>query len=827
MIFFSQAFNGYKSVMTAFFLLLFLIQGSLFGQVADQTVYTHTQKFRFDANARQGSALAVNELLQILSEGSGKLRVFTGYTIEADMLLAYKSSENNGWAISLEVEKFTLSGDLSYRHFSLEKKLLPPYLDLLLQVKTDEGKVHTELKLENISWQDQSLSEIIHMFSPKNGRLKSVITIDVKSASFHYGDAFDKEVIQLGNALQSYYQAGSDMHTVDSLLSGLDAYAFESVILDEFRLCEAEILLNRIIHSDFLQILTLDKTDPLGIVKAISLLKQQVSQLRDDFNNVISHIDRHFYQKGIELLASDSVRAREFFERAVVYNPLHFPSQIELGRMDIVSGEPYLAMERFSKFLSVIHPPSSFNDETEMFIQFLFDSEIENVDKAIEDGRFLDALRQLSEVEKFCNSVLFWECPRLLYEKIAEVHYGMYRSYLSVANRAYTSANYSFAVNYIKSALEYKQNNSNYISDDSEAMQLLQKVLDGYYSLARMALVQNNFSGATDHLKSAEKICETWTNLRCQADAAEMVQRVQLMQQAAARVAVEVTINEPQIRLPQLSMAEAGSKVRDLLSKGHLKAWAGDVAGAKDILNDLLPYTIRYELRKDSLINARMVSLADLIVIKECELAQRDIQATINITLDYFRRGYYHEAKTSYDQAIMIHAEAPAACSWNFTDSLKALNYINTVANYNTLMHNAQTAYFNAGQRGFDLFISKYKTAGNFFVDHKLESLGVKHQSLYDFTVISSNSALIKVVIVYMADGGQHEEAFKLIQLLKKMGFDARQLRSLLEQAGKKAALSVYDSNPELKPSVFLEEKTEGDQWYRSYTKSFIKNWPG
>jgi hypothetical protein len=826
MIFFSPAFKGYKSVVTALFLLLFLIEGSLFGQVAEQTVYSHSQEYRFNANARQGSPLAINELLQILSEGSGKLRVFTGYNLNADIRLAYKPTENNVWAISLEIEKFVLSGDLNYRQFSLEKKLMPPYLDLLLQVKTDEGRVYTELKLEKIHWQDQSLSETIHVFSPSNDRLKSAITIDVKNASFHYGDNYDREVVQLGNALQSYYQAESGIHTIDSLLSGLDAYAFESVILDEFRLCEAELLLDRISNSDFLQILPLNEADPLGIVAAISRLNQQLSKLREDFNDVISHIDHHFYQKGIELLVNDSVGARGFFERAVVYNPLHLPSQIELGRMDIASGKPTLAMERFSKLLSVIHPPASFKVETEMFMGFLFDSEIERAGEAMEEGRFLDALKQLSEVEKFCNSVLFWECPRLLYEKITEVHYGMYRSYLSVASRAYSSANYSFAVNYIKSALEYKQNNSNYISDDSEAMQLLQKVLDGYYSLARMALVQNNFSGATDHLKSAETICETWTNLRCQADAAEMVQRAQLLQESAARVSVEVTINEPQVILPQMSADEAGLKVRDMLSKGHLKAWAGDVAGAKDILNELLPYTIRYELRKDSLINARMVSLTDMIVMKECELAQRDLQASINITLDYFRRGYFNEAKISYDQAIIIQSEAPSACSWNYTDSLKAMNYINTVAEYNALIHNAQTAYFNAGQRGFDLFISKYNRAGDFFDKNNLARVGVRHQSLFEFTVNSSNSALIKIVINELADTGQYEEAFQLIQILKKMGFDARQLRSLLEQAGKQAALSVYNSNPEIKPSVYLEEKTGGDPWFKSYSKSFLKNWP-
>jgi tetratricopeptide (TPR) repeat protein len=827
MIFFPPAFKGSKSVVTALFLLLVFIDGSVFGQVAEQTVYTHNQEFRFNANARQGSPLTINELLQILSEGSGKLRVFTGYSLHADLRLAFNQKENNIMAISLEVEKFSLNGDVQYRHFSLEKQLRPPFLNLLLQVKTPDGRVQNEIKLENIRWEGQQINNVIHELTLNNGRIKAALSVDVKRAEFHYGDGYGREVTRLGNALQSYYQADLHIQKIDSLTAHLDPSDFESAILDEFNLCEAEILLNQISNADFLILLPLDVSDPLDVVSGISRLEPNLIKLRDDFNYVIAHIDSFFYQKGLQILRVDTSGARGYFERAVVYNPFHFSAQAELGRLDIAANKPLLAMERFIKLLSIIHPPSSYKEETVAFIDFLYKSEADRAAEAMKDGRFLDALKILSEVERFCQAIISWDCPPELYAQITEVHYGMYRSYLSVATRAYTSANYSFAVNYIKSALDYKQSNSIYIKDDSEAMNLLQKVLDGYYSLAQMALVQNNFSGATSHFQSAEMICETWSNLRCRTDAAEMVQRAQMLQQSAARVSVEVMVNEPEVNLPPITASEAGLLVRDLLSKGHLKAWAGDIAGAKEILNELIPYTIRFQLRADAMINARVVSLADMIVFKECELAQRDIQALINVTMDYFRRGYLSEAKTSYDQALEIQDTAPAACSWSYSDSLKAIDYINTAAQYMSLMRDAQTAYFTAGQRGFELFVSKYKRAGNFYFEHNLERVGVKHSSLYEFTVGSSNSALIKFVISDFANAAQHEEAFQLLKILKKMGFDARQLRSLQEQAGKQAAILVHASQPAIKPAVFLEEKTGGDVWFRHYSKSFLKNWPG
>ncbi len=827
---FSLPMICYFKFITLRIVVIFLVgwafQGEVNAQILYPVTYSTSQEFRFHANARQESSLAVNELLQILSEGAGKLRVFTSYTLQANLEAEIALNDNDTLDVFFEDLQVDLIGDTYFRDFSLKPYLLPPFADIVFVLKSHEGNIITEVQVDGIRWQNLSADELIHSFKLVNGDSKDLNTVYIKEAEFHYGEHYLEKADELGKALHSYYLSKMQISTTDSILNSLDAQVFELAILNEFKLCDAEIVLSKICNKPFLHILPLQQNDPLLILPALNQLKQKITLLREDFNFVISQIDEMYFTKGKLFLLTDVDKAREYFNRALIFNPLHIPAHVELGTMELLQNNSLAVMERFEKILSVVQPPSQWNGVTKEFIAFLFEHEKDRARENMKDGRFLDALKILTQVEEFCNAIPFWECPEELYAHIKEVHYGMYGSYLSVARRAYQSANYSFAVNYIESALTYKKNNSNYITDDSEANNLLQAVLEGYYKLADTAFIRNDFGGAAKFLHEAIALCQLHSSLKCKTDAVELASKAEQMQQAAEKITMEVTVNDPQVSMPAISTAEARSLVEDLLSKGHLKAWAGEVADAKAILNEVIPYSTKYELRKDTIINDRIVSLSEMIVQKECELLEREVLALLASAHKYFHRSFYSEAKNSLGEARGLQTMSNA-CSWNYNDTLFSLTHIDKAAQYQALLYDAQGAYFNAGQEGFDQFIPLYKKAGNYHNENHLQQWGVSHSSLYEFAANSSNSALMKLVINDLSDRGLANEAISLLKILKEQGFDARQLRSLLEYAGSKAAVHVHASQPNIRPSDYLNEKFDDDPWFRQYSRSFMKNWPG
>lgn len=824
-----MSYHHYKWIAfyKAIFIFLFILPVKIYSQVPLEVRTSHQQPFRFDANARQGTPLVVNELLQLIAEGSGKLRAFTGYDITAQVSVGVKAGDNQQLQFWIEVGEVNLQGDLHYRGISIEQFLLPPYLEVTLNVLGTNDRPLGEVKLENVLWQGKTPGDVVHSYSLLNGRGREQISIEIKKIAFGYPGDYVDTAVELQATFSSYYKARAQIEEVDQKVERLKPFAFETAILDEFALCEAEVLMAGLIREPFHDLVT-EQNDPENILPLFTALQNKIARYRLDFNHVISHIDSLYYMKGKQLLLSDWDKARDYFEKAVNFNPLHFPSHIELGKMDVSARKPVLALQRFQKLLSVIHPPEIFKEETFEFVSWLYEGESERASEAMKDGRFLDALHILGEVEKFCTSLIAYDCPTDLYAQIREVHYGMYRSYLSVAARAYTSANYPFSVNYIKSALDYKEKNSTYITTDGEAMELLQKVLDGYYKLTDEAFLMNNFQSAANHLQAAEGLCESYPTLRPRANATALAIRVtQLLQQQA--------YNKPdlQINLPQpvksgpfiLTVENASDQVKELLSKGHLKAWAGEVEEAKTILAEILPLVAKYELRNDYEISSRITSLTEMIATRECELTYSSMRNLLDVATDYFKRGYLAEAGNNYVMASQLN-ENTVHCTWDMGDTLKMLQYIEVAGQYQSLVHAAQSAYYNAGSGGFEPFITKYREAGRFYTDNQLHNYGVKHTSLSDFAASTANTSLIKLAVTELSDHGFPDEALGLLKILKKQGFDARQLRTLQEHAGSKAAQHIHASHPGTKPNGYLAEKTANDPWFKNYSRSFIRNWP-
>ncbi len=811
------------------FLFSFVIYPSAaLGQEQNKIQQNHSQEFRFIPGARHKSHLTVNEILQMLSEGSGKLRVFTSYEAEGRITVRYDNSQPGNYIVFIRVENFGLSGDITYREFALEEFLIPPYLDIVMQLKNEDGQVLKDLTLDDIKWRKINLSDTLMAFSLNNSRFNGKANLTIDKVNFHYGEEFAGRIASLKNSLKSYYEANLLLDKVIELLEDIRPEDYERAILDDFKVCEAELIIGKLSYADFWNVLPLHQNDPSDIRARLNVASEKTRKLRETFNQVLSHLDTHLYETGLDYLnTGQERRAMEFFERVLVYNPLHIPAHVQLGSREMTSGQPQYAMDRFAKLMGKVSPPGQWKEDAISFVSLLFASEIDKAGEAMEDGRFLDALNILTELEKFCSAIHQWECPVILQEKITDAHYGMYRSWLSVATRAYRNANYSFAVTYAESALDYQQKNQVYVSSDKEVKELLQWIADGYFEQIAEAFEFFDFAKALRLAGELRELCERYNEkgLHCSGDAQMLANQAQEQKRSAERMVIPVVLAEPAVQREELSREQAADRVRDMLSKGHLKAWAGETEQAREYLNGLMHYAIRYELRKDSILNERIVSLSQMITTKECEMAYRDILTMLNTLNEYLRRGFFSEARQNYDEIIQLNASG-VDCEWSFSDTLKQLAFMEKVTEYQQMLHAAQGAYFSAGESGFGGFIDLYVDAGNFHDSHQLKKYGVHHRSLVDFSSHSSNSALIKATIHYLSQDGFHPEVIDLLKILQQQGFAAREMRPLQEKAGAQMAVHLYALDPQTNPSEFIREKTNNDAWLRNFTRSFNRNWP-
>lgn len=718
-------------------------------------------------------------------------------------------------------------GNALYRDFDIHSWLWPQFLELEVHLKGENNETLKSISYNDIEWKNDSMWVSLPEFRIRNARNGNgeIAAFEVRRMAFRYADNYLEEINRLSLALSSYYDAASRLETAYALIDGLSPDNPETAVLEEFKLCEAEIIAGKIRYAPFHGLIDNLGYDPLMIKPGGESLLNDLKVFRESFNYTLAHIDSLLFIRAENYqLRGELSKARELYGRVLAYNAWHVPSIIRLASMEMNTNQQQQAMQRLTAIMGINPPPGQWREQAVEFTSLVFESEIERATEIMKDGRYLDALRVLENLEDFCNKLHVWGCPAQLYESITQVHYGMYRSWLLVARRAYVSGNYSFSVSYVESAMEYQQKNREYVTDDAEARSLLQNVVQAYLFTASEALLINDFSGAIRHMEAAGELCKRYSYLNCPADLAQRLDETREQKETAERITLEYVLSEPRVVWLPRSEQEIRNSVLDNLSLGHLRAWAGNTDEARDLLNDIMESTMRYDLRNDSVINMRIVSLSDMIHKKECELSEREIQHLIQQVRDNVHRSWYAEARDKLQEAYALQENADK-CAWDLGKSLDSLAFVDDLATYRELLSDAQAAYFIGAQQGFDIFLTKYTKVHEFYIQKELHRWDDQHNTPLDFVVNSDNPTLMKAAVSFFAQEKLPEQALRVLEELRIKRLDAREVRDLQETAGRQAAEYYFRQNSASQPAELARQLTGNDTWYRFYVRSFVNQW--
>ncbi len=811
-----------------FFFLLSFLHNLLLAQDSDemQREYDFRQEYHFRPGVQTGNNQIINTLLQVIADGNNKLRVFVNYAFQGSLDIKVKLIDSETAQIAVNITGQYISGEYSYRHFDISHWLIPSLLDLKFHITNASDNILQDIHLTAIEWNDQQNSDTLFTYDLKGFSPVEDMRLHIASVDFYYPSEYYEETTILRNALSSYYEAPQQIDKARALIEGLSVDHPEQLILDEFLLCDAEIIAGKLRFEGFHDFIHYKVKDPLNVLDSLEALQHELLALRSDFNFAVSHIDSVLYDRGIQLLLNgDTEKARVSFERAVSYNRWYIPAQIALAIMELHSDSAQDALNRMTRFMGKVSPPLRWLEDSQQFALELFTHELKRAEKLAHDDRFLDALKILNRLDEFCKATVnTWDCPHELFISQSNAHYGMYRSYLRVAERAYVSGNFSFAVTYIENAREYQQQNQSFIEDDRESMLLLQQVSEAYQLRAEEALLYYDFADALNKYEALRDLCTAYPTLDCPGDLEARISESEEKKEQAMLFTAEFDVTEPMVIDSETDLEMIKEMVKEHLSLGHLKAWAGEISEAEEILNRVAGYAMRYDLRKDTIINMRIISLSEMIRRKECELQEREIKKLAELIPERVDAGHYNAAFDNYMQLKNI-IESEKDCDWTIADDFaEKFSYTSQLSDYQQQLHITQGAYFRGSQEGFMEFIELYSRTDDFFIENNLSQYNIDHQLLSDFIARSSNISLMKAGVRFFTGNNQHEKALELLKLIKINRLDAREVKELQEYAGKKAALDFSIQITEVQPSQYVREITGNDSWFRFYVKSFLNN---
>jgi hypothetical protein len=465
------------------------------------------QRFAFDPYPGP-HARTVNSILQKIADAMGKLRVTTNYIFRMQLKLVVEHTSGNRHRITAYPGDLTVTGDVLYRDFSLAKVLVPDLVDMRILVRSADGRLLAErtFKAADLSSDKDSLFE---MSLDYDGSIEDV-RVEIVDVFFYYDDRMDERFGQWTDALESYYDAGRRLADVGKLIEGLNAAHVETLLLDEFSLCEAEAVLGDVMFAPFHGWIDFRDNDPEGIFPVYQSLKQSVDSLRGAYNRAIAGIDSLFYQRGMTLLADSlPLQSREHFLSAIAYNPLHIPSHLALARLDVAFSDSVTALQRMARVYEQMYPLPGMKAEADHFTDSVLGVFYDASWLLITEKRHAESLELLAHVEKFCRHASpVYYCSPLFNMLFRQSHRGIYYSFLTVSQQSLRNENLALAATYLQNAIQYQRAYEEFIGDHFEALDLLSRVLTRYRIQYELSLFAEDVENAARLREAAVAIPE-------------------------------------------------------------------------------------------------------------------------------------------------------------------------------------------------------------------------------------------------------------------------------------------------------------------------------
>lgn len=518
-----------SSMRLLVFALYFLtIAPGLFSM--QQPVETKTQSIRqsysFSPYPGPGQDI-VNTILGTLAQGQGKLRVYTWYQLHLSLRMELYEDTENSVCLRVFADKLDIEGDTSYKDFSLSHLLPPGKADFKVMVSDgDQDIIYSgefagkEAPVHGTLW--------LEITFPYKGSIRE-FDVRFSDAVFYYDGRTLEHILQWNQSLQGYYAAPDRLGKIRELIRDMDPNDPENILLEEFRLCEAEALMGAISFEPFHHWLDLPNNDPLAFIPAYDTLKLQIDSLRSAFNHSIVHIDSLFYHHGMSLAEAHSpAHGRPHFLSAITYNPFHIPAHLALAREDRLSGNKGDALNRLESIMTLMQPGPALRRETHMLADSVLAMFFDAARAMIAEERHTSSLDILSHACSFCSSVEGrYSCPDQLHALLTQSHMGIYRSFLVVAGRALRTDNLDFARTYLQTAGDYQQEHPDFIPHDGEVTALLFRVFTRHRVLAETYEMQGDAAEAGRYFAATGEMARNHPSLFDHARHSQMQETIQ------------------------------------------------------------------------------------------------------------------------------------------------------------------------------------------------------------------------------------------------------------------------------------------------------------
>jgi len=201
-------------------------------------------------------------------------------------------------------------------------------------------------------------------------------------------------------------------------------------------------------------------------------------------------------------------KAKTYFKRSVLYNPDFVPSQLELAKIFYHSDSLNLVADKVSYILQHLNPTPDIHKQVLLYTDSVYYAFLTKGKDFIKLQKYNEAIEILEKCVSFCDSLPGYVCVDSHVKSLASARFGIYQSYLSVAQKAIDNGKFELAEIYISDARNYQKIHQSAIINDAEAVSKLEKIMVAYLVKGDTLLARKHYENGLIYLEKAKNIAD-------------------------------------------------------------------------------------------------------------------------------------------------------------------------------------------------------------------------------------------------------------------------------------------------------------------------------
>ncbi len=472
--------------------------------------------YQYNENAYKEGRI-VNFFIEEIAKSIPKQIKYTKYNFSFYKTCRIAYTGNNHYVASVEFINAECDGDVMYKSFSISDAIIPPMADMTVAIKGRSVKPLASANLEHVPITSgyNKMASLEFNDTAKN----FAYTFDLNITKIYYDDAAKNRFNDMRKLIDDYYQADFQIDEYNRVLDKFDFENIDMIIVYDIQLKEVEKAVETLFNRNFAGTLKLNEKDPTDYLDKFSKLSERSIGMREKMNVLLATLDKQYYEKGMGYYEKNEFQSAEkFFKRSISVNKYYSPAAYRLAKILYMRDSITEASTIISGILQNMNPDHNTRKLVVEMADTLYRAFIGHGNYFIVQEKFNEALSLFEACRNFCASTPGLKCDNEVSKGLSKSKYGIYKSYLAVAQKAMDNDKLDLAQVYIEEARKYQRNNSSEIIGDAECDAYIARLVRAYIKSGDLLAQKGRYEKALGYYQMASKYCTANTEYNCPND---------------------------------------------------------------------------------------------------------------------------------------------------------------------------------------------------------------------------------------------------------------------------------------------------------------------